>query len=95
MICPHDNCPCLIYEYSIREVVETEIYEKYIEFKKDSFLLDRTRSGSLRKCPSETCNYMFEFDPMPVFLNPAPREESGELKFGDPMGGWYHRTTYL
>ena len=77
LICPRPECPCMVNEVTIRELFkegDVSVYEKYISFTTDLFLEDpKTQVGAnIRKCPSERCNYRFEYEPVPVFRNVSP-----------------------
>jgi len=60
--CPYENCKCTILEVTVRELCPNEIYQKFLNFRKDRYIFERSISGTIRKCPTDRCNYHFEID---------------------------------
>jgi hypothetical protein len=65
MICPLSECafpiPHTIIRGCTKELQNEEAYEKYCEFKKDTFLETELQKGCLLRCPTELCNYCFYY----------------------------------
>lgn len=60
-VCPHESCPCIINTNTVQELCPRELFLKFLDFRQEKFLIARELSGSIRKCPTDTCNYKFEY----------------------------------
>jgi hypothetical protein len=65
MVCPLAECGIPIHHTIIRgctkELQNSDAYEKYCEFRKDTFIQDEIQRGCMLRCPTEHCNYVFSY----------------------------------
>ena len=66
--CPYDRCECTITEQTVRELCAKDTYDKFLGFRQENYLLSRSLNGRVRKCPSDSCNYQFECECLPVLV---------------------------
>jgi len=62
LVCPYENCRCTILENTVKELCPHNIYQKFLTFRTEKYLFERSISGTMKKCPSPNCNYHFEID---------------------------------
>ena len=84
--CPNTDCHVVLTVSDIRacsyEIGDVKLWHKYQEYSTESYLNSAIQSKDVpyRRCPSERCNYIFQFDePKPT----AEEEYEGRGAVGD------------
>ena len=67
LVCPQAGCNCPIPHTTVRgctiDVGDNDMFEKFDAFATEGYIEKEILSGGFMRCPNETCNFAFQWNP--------------------------------